>query len=155
YLSSRLTVCLGIGGLQLRAWSAGAASCGSRYVHQGCQSLPATANSSGLSQPPCVPPNMGASEGGRNQRTQPALSRGRLLPCGAVGPSQAQQNCVLCSLGGAGMRSLFPLPVKDGEKMPTREDYLIRVQVTARHSTRATQPDRSTASLLLTVMLPE
>src|SRR5205085_11489203 len=107
YLSSRLTVCLGIGGLQLRAWSAGAASCGSRYVHQGCQSLPATANSSGLTQPPCAPPNMGASEGGRNQRTQPALSRGTLLPCGAVGPSRAQQNCVLCSLGGAGMRSLF------------------------------------------------
>ena len=36
-----------------------------------------------------------------------------------------------------------------------RPAYLIRVQVTVLQSTAATQPDRSTASLLLTVMVPE
>ena len=49
-------------------------------------------------------------------------------------------------------RRKFPLPAERcGEAKP----HLIRVQVTVRHSTAATQPDRSRASLLLTVIVPE
>ncbi len=98
---------------------------------------------------------MGCTAASRNQAIQ-RVRAGRLRIAQQLMAERApQQYCAPCRPGWTAMRRAIRHPGRSPASGTTGKTHFTRVNVVVLQNTAATQPDRSTAFLLLTVRVPE
>jgi hypothetical protein len=162
------------GGFQLRAWSAGGGLMPSSGTCNRDARVPGRGQTSRAAVSAALSTrNMATRPGAGNRPRQVELTASVLRMCGAVHAFACATKLRPMQPGRTGHAATSPpVPARAGEEQSasraatvapgahpsnceTCESYLIRVQVTVRQSTAATHPDKSRASLVLTVRVPE